>query len=121
MHEELDKWDCYHIANGRSLIRIGEPDLCETPEVWETLYRRWREVIDAEAPRGTRCPAWWEFCTDDLPERYDGEDDTDYLLRVGELSREEIDALYSDDDDADESPARSSELCSRFATQKGGV
>jgi hypothetical protein len=89
-------WEAAHICSGRALLRLGEPDLEDNPELWASLWRRFgpellRNFIK-ERP-GERPEAWWQFSTSHLPPREEEESSAEYLHRVGALSDEEIEAI----------------------------
>ena len=88
----MNRWEADHIATGRALLRLGEPDLETEPNLWREVWSQSRhEVLTgwiAKYP-GSRPPAWHKF---DAREPWDSdrELECEYLARLGLLAAEEI-------------------------------
>ncbi len=89
-----DGFQRWHICEGRALIRVGEPDLVDNPELWRSLWVRHRIELLRESiaqKPGSRPSAWWRFAAPE--ERRDGESEPDYLRRHDLIGPDELAAI----------------------------
>src|SRR5262249_13160481 len=80
----VNRWDAAHACTGKSLLRMGLPDLADDLELWRSVWTGARaELLDywiKSGHAGSRPEAWWRWSADGVA-TLPGESEVECLYR----------------------------------------